>query len=45
MEMKIEWSESSKAQLREIFGYYNSNAGWRIARKIVVKITSTPRIL
>jgi plasmid stabilization system protein ParE len=45
MEMRIEWSEFAKTQLRDIFNYYNSNVSLRVAQKIVGKIIASTRIL
>ncbi len=38
MEMKIEWSELSERQLKDIFNYYSLEVSPRIARKIIYRI-------
>jgi plasmid stabilization system protein ParE len=43
--MKVKWTRPAKARLREIFNYYNLNAGERIAQKVVGKIVATTRML
>ncbi len=43
--MEIEWQGAAKRQIQEIFDYYNSVAGMKIARKVVRKIVERPRII
>ena len=38
MEIRIEWSELSEKQLKDIFDYYSLEVSSRIARKIINKI-------
>ncbi|MFY8186952.1 MAG: type II toxin-antitoxin system RelE/ParE family toxin [Flavobacterium sp.] len=38
MELKIYWTDFSKRSLRDIFEYYRSKAGKKIAKKIVDEI-------
>lgn len=45
MEMRIEWSELSERQLRDIFEYYSFEVSSKIARKIVNKIIDRVSIL
>jgi plasmid stabilization system protein ParE len=45
MEVKIEWSELSIKQLKDIFDYYSLKASPRIAKKIVNKIVDRVEIL
>jgi len=45
MEMRIEWSELSEKQLKDIFDYYSFEANSRIARKIINKIINRVSIL
>lgn len=45
MEMRIEWSELSERQLKDIFDYYTMEASPGIARKIINKITDRVSIL
>ena len=43
--MRIEWSELSERQLRDIFEYYSVEANLKIARKIVNRIIDRVSIL
>jgi len=43
--MKIEWSELSQLQLRDIFDYYSFRANSDVARKIINSIVNKPIIL
>ena len=45
MEIRIEWSEQSEKQLKDIFDYYSFEASPRVARKIVNRITDRVSIL
>jgi toxin ParE1/3/4 len=45
MEVKIEWSDLSERQLKDIFDYYSFEASPRIARKIINKIIDRVSIL
>jgi toxin ParE1/3/4 len=45
MEVKIEWSELSERQLKDIFDYYSSEASPAIARKIINRIINRVSIL
>lgn len=45
MEIKIEWSELSVKQLKEIYDYYSFEASPRIARGIINKIIDSVSIL
>jgi toxin ParE1/3/4 len=45
MEVKIEWSDLSERQLKDIFDYYSFETSPRIARKIVNKIIDRVSIL
>ena len=45
MAVIVEWSEQAASSLEEIFGYHKKEAGVRVARKIVTKITQRTRIL
>jgi plasmid stabilization system protein ParE len=45
MEIKIEWSELSERQLKDIFDYYSFAVSWRIARKIINKIIARVYVL
>jgi len=45
MEIRIEWSELSERQLKDIFDYYSFEANSRIAKKIVNKIIDRVTIL
>ena len=45
MEIRIEWSEKSERQLKEIFDYYSLEASPRIARKIINGILDKVSIL
>ncbi len=45
MEIRIEWSELSERQLKDIFDYYSIKANTRIARKIVNRIINRVGIL
>jgi len=45
MEIKIEWSELSERQLKDIFDYYSFEANSRIARKIINKLIDKVSIL
>ena len=45
MEIKIEWSELSERQLKDIFDYYSFEVNSRIARKVTNKIIDRVSIL
>lgn len=45
MEIKIEWSELSEKQLKEIYDYYSFEASTRIAEGIINKIIDRVTIL
>jgi plasmid stabilization system protein ParE len=45
MEMKIEWSDFSEMQLKQVFDYYSKQASPRIARKLIRSITDRVSIL
>lgn len=45
MEIRIEWSEMSEKQLKDIFDYYSIEVSPRIARKIINKIIERVSIL
>ena len=45
MEIRIEWSELSERQLKDIFDYYSSEVSPRIARKIINRIIDKVSIL
>lgn len=45
MEIRIEWSELSEKQLKDIFDYYSLEANPRIAKKIINKIIDRISIL
>jgi len=45
MEIRIEWSELSERQLKDIFDYYSFAASPRIARKIIDRILERVTIL
>lgn len=45
MEIRIEWSELSERQLKDIFDYYSFEVSPRIARKIVNRIFDRVTIL
>lgn len=45
MEIRIEWSELSERQLKDIFDYYSFEANSRIAKKIITKIIDRVSIL
>jgi len=45
MEIRIEWSELSERQLKDIFDYYSFEANSRIARKIINKLIDKVSIL
>jgi len=45
MEMRIEWSELSERQLKDIFDYYSFEANPRIARQIINKLIDRVSIL
>lgn len=45
MEIRIEWSELSEKQLKDIFDYYSFEVSPRIARKIVNKLIDRVSIL
>ena len=45
MEIKIEWSELSERQMKNIFDYYSIEASVRIARKMVNRIIDRVAIL
>ena len=45
MEMRIDWSELSEKQLKDIFDYYSLEASPKIARRIIVRIIERVAIL
>ena len=45
MEIRIEWSELSERQLKDIFDYYSIKASPRVARKIINRIIDRVDIL
>lgn len=45
MEIRIEWSELSERQLKDIFDYYSFEVSPRIARKIINKIINRVSVL
>jgi len=45
MEIKIEWSELSERQLKDIYDYYSFEAGPKIARRIISKLIDRVSIL
>ena len=45
MEIRIEWSEKSERQLKDIFDYCSFEVSLRIARKIINKILDKVSIL
>jgi toxin ParE1/3/4 len=45
MEIRIEWSELSERQLKDIFDYYSIEASPRIAKRIINKIIDRVSIL
>ncbi|NOU18694.1 MAG: type II toxin-antitoxin system RelE/ParE family toxin [Bacteroidales bacterium] len=45
MEIRIEWSELSERQLKDIFDYYSLEVSSRIARKIINRILDKVTIL
>jgi toxin ParE1/3/4 len=45
MEIRIEWSELSERQLKDIFDYYSLEVNARIARKIINRIIDRVSIL
>ena len=45
MEIRIEWSELSERQLKDIFDYYSIEVSPRIARKIINRIVDKVTIL
>lgn len=45
MEIRIEWSELSERQLKDIFDYYSTEVSPRIARKIINRIIESVSIL
>lgn len=45
MEMRIEWSDQSKRQLKDIFDYYSFEVSPRMARKIINRILDRITIL
>ena len=45
MEIRIEWSELSERQLKDIFDYYSIKASPRIARNIINRIISRVSVL
>jgi toxin ParE1/3/4 len=45
MEIRIEWSELSERQLKDIFDYYSFVASSRIARKIINRILERVSVL
>lgn len=45
MEIKIEWSELSERQLKDIFDYYSFEVNARIARKIIKRLIDKVSVL
>jgi toxin ParE1/3/4 len=45
MEVRIEWSELSERQLKDIFDYYSFEASPTVARKIINRIINRVSIL
>jgi toxin ParE1/3/4 len=45
MEIRIEWSEQSEIQLKDLFDYYSFKVSPRIARKIINRILDRVSIL
>ena len=45
MEIRIEWSEQSERQLKDIFDYYSLEVSPRVAKKIVNRILDRVTIL
>jgi toxin ParE1/3/4 len=45
MEIRIEWSELSERQLKDIFDYYSFEASPRIAKRIINKMIDRVAIL
>ena len=45
MEIRIEWSDLSERQLKDIFDYYSLEVSSRIARKIINRIIGWVSIL
>jgi len=45
MEIRIEWSELSERQLKDIFDYYSFQVNVRIARKIIERIIDKVTVL
>lgn len=45
MEVRIEWSELSERQLKDIFDYYSIEVSPKIARKIIKRIIDKVSIL
>lgn len=45
MEIRIEWSELSERQLKDIFDYYSIKVSPRVARKIITRIIDRVSIL
>ncbi|MEI6141510.1 MAG: type II toxin-antitoxin system RelE/ParE family toxin [Mariniphaga sp.] len=45
MEMRIEWSELSERQLKDIFDYYSIEVSPRIARKVINRILNRVTLL
>ena len=45
MEIRIEWSELSERQLKDIFDYYSIEVSPRIARKIINRILNRVTLL
>jgi toxin ParE1/3/4 len=45
MEIRIEWSEQSERQLKDIFDYYSIEASPKIAREIINRIIERVSIL
>jgi plasmid stabilization system protein ParE len=45
MEVRIEWSELSERQLKDIFDYYSIKASPRIAKRIINRIINRVGIL
>jgi toxin ParE1/3/4 len=45
MEIRIEWSEQSERQLKDIFDYYSFEVNTRIAKKIIKRILDRVTIL
>jgi len=43
--MRILWSDTAKADIREIYRYYRETAGIQVARSIRIKLIKKPNLL